>query len=221
MNPFPLQTFLNFFVVVAGMTAEEMTAKRRAERKQFKLDRARAIAAAAAEAEAAFAGGRVVKSPTVIPSAATWKPAAQQSEAHVDLPESGAEADEEMPQDLEHLQLTFQEAFFLLWNFDCLTILEPEKVLLINDPGSLSSFLMGIIFQHEIILVERIWVTFQKLYISPEMPAQIDLQFDNPFLIRYVVYHHFRSLGWVVREGIKFCVDYLLYKRGPVFHHAE
>jgi len=28
-------------------------------------------------------------------------------------------------------------------------------------------------------------------------------------------------LGWVVKGGIKFCVDYLLYKKGPVFSHAE
>jgi tRNA-splicing endonuclease subunit Sen2 len=24
-----------------------------------------------------------------------------------------------------------------------------------------------------------------------------------------------------VKNGVKFCVDYILYKRGPVFHHAE
>jgi tRNA-splicing endonuclease subunit Sen2 len=35
------------------------------------------------------------------------------------------------------------------------------------------------------------------------------------------VYHHFRSLGWVPRAGIKFGVDWLLYTRGPVFDHAE
>jgi tRNA-splicing endonuclease subunit Sen2 len=44
---------------------------------------------------------------------------------------------------------------------------------------------------------------------------------DNPFLTSYVVYHYFRSLGWVVKSGTKFCVDYLLYKKGPVFSHAE
>ena len=44
---------------------------------------------------------------------------------------------------------------------------------------------------------------------------------NNPFIIKYAVYHHFRSLGWVVRGGLKFSVDYLLYKRGPVFSHAE
>ncbi|KIJ20828.1 hypothetical protein PAXINDRAFT_66761 [Paxillus involutus ATCC 200175] len=51
--------------------------------------------------------------------------------------------------------------------------------------------------------------------------VQNDRCFDNPFLVNYVVYHHYRSLGWVVKSGIKFCVDYLLYKRGPIFAHAE
>jgi len=69
-----------------------------------------------------------------------------------------------------------------------------------------------------------IWQAFQAahlpmgdgLTLSPE-----HRRFDNPFLIHYALYHHYRSLGWIVRGGIKFCVDYLLYKRGPVFHHAE
>jgi tRNA-splicing endonuclease subunit Sen2 len=39
--------------------------------------------------------------------------------------------------------------------------------------------------------------------------------------VSYVAYHHYRSLGWVVKTGIKFCVDWLLYKRGLVFSHAE
>jgi tRNA-splicing endonuclease subunit Sen2 len=43
---------------------------------------------------------------------------------------------------------------------------------------------------------------------------------DDPFLVSYVCYHHFRSLGWVVKPGIKFCCDWLLYRRGPVFSHA-
>lgn len=52
-------------------------------------------------------------------------------------------------------------------------------------------------------------------------PQARHLRFDNPFLVNYIIYHHFRSLGWVVKSGIKFCVDYLLYKKGPVFSHAE
>ena len=44
---------------------------------------------------------------------------------------------------------------------------------------------------------------------------------NNPFILEYVVYHHYRSLGWCVRSGIKFGCDMLLYKRGPPFSHAE
>ncbi|KAK6203450.1 uncharacterized protein RJT21DRAFT_119614 [Scheffersomyces amazonensis] len=44
---------------------------------------------------------------------------------------------------------------------------------------------------------------------------------NHRFLIEYAVYHHYRSLGWCVRSGIKFGCDMLLYKRGPPFTHAE
>jgi len=41
------------------------------------------------------------------------------------------------------------------------------------------------------------------------------------FIQRYAAYHHFRALGWVVRSGIKFGTDFLLYKNGPDFFHAS
>ncbi|CUM63566.1 uncharacterized protein PRCAT00001144001 [Priceomyces carsonii] len=44
---------------------------------------------------------------------------------------------------------------------------------------------------------------------------------SSPFILRYVVYHHFRSLGWCVRSGVKFGCDMLLYRRGPPFSHAD
>lgn len=44
---------------------------------------------------------------------------------------------------------------------------------------------------------------------------------NNEFITNYVVYHHYRSLGWCVRTGIKFGCTYLLYKKGPPFSHAE
>lgn len=117
------------------MTSEEVTAKRRAERKQFKLDRAKAMAAAAAEAEAAFQQGRIVSTTyaadgtRMIPSAATWKPKdgtpPDQDLSQVEG-DDGDEDDQEPIDNLEHLQLTLQEAFFLLWNLDCLSISSPD-----------------------------------------------------------------------------------------------
>ena len=112
------------------MTSEEVTARRRAERKQFKFERAQAIAAAAAEAEAAFAEGRVIsieETKTSIPSAATWKASLSIRNA-ASLPEEGADLDAEPPEDMEHMQLTLPEAFFLNWALDCLSIYHPKSV---------------------------------------------------------------------------------------------
>ncbi|XP_046461240.1 tRNA-splicing endonuclease subunit Sen2-like isoform X2 [Daphnia pulex] len=39
-------------------------------------------------------------------------------------------------------------------------------------------------------------------------------------IYRYLSYQHFRMAGWVVRSGIKFGTDFILYKQGPEFHHA-
>lgn len=131
-----LLTSLNYF---PGMTAEEITAKRRELRNQFKLDRARAIAQAAEEAEAAFAerGEIVTETSVVIPSGATWKPSSipkdqDPGESSSTLPNvtepSNVEPEEEEIKDIEHLQLTLQEAFFLIWTMDCLTVLDSESV---------------------------------------------------------------------------------------------
>ncbi|KAK7687950.1 hypothetical protein QCA50_009169 [Cerrena zonata] len=189
------------------MTSEEVREKRRIERKQFKLDRAKALADAATEADAAFREGREAALPA-IPSGATWKPQTSMEEAEDSSPDDPEEQDtsvledEEPLEDVEHLQLTLQEAFFLCWGLDCLTILDP----LTNEPMTL----------------QTIWSSFQRIHLTiPSEDGNLLKRFDNPFLVHYAVYHHFRSLGWVVKGGIKFCVDYLLYKRGPVFHHAE
>lgn len=223
------------------MTSEEVTAKRRAERKQFKLDRAKAMAAAAAEAEAAFQQGRIVSTvyapdgTRMIPSAATWKPKdddTQPDEEDEDLERVEAddgEDDQEAIENVEHLQLTLQEAFFLLWNLDCLSILNPDDVshrilhhvsfpFLVSHPP--------LVDQGDTLTLIQIWNAFQNVYmprpsLAPSLDPPQQRRFDNPFLVNYVIYHHYRSLGWVVKSGIKFCVDYLLYKRGPIFAHAE
>lgn len=100
------------------------------------MDRARAIAEAAAEAEAAFVEGRQANV-IAIPSGATWKPqqnVAMEGEILPAVPPVDDEDDDELLEeeepleDIEHLQLTLQEAFYLLWNFDCLSVLDPLTV---------------------------------------------------------------------------------------------
>ncbi|XP_015191246.1 PREDICTED: tRNA-splicing endonuclease subunit Sen2 [Polistes dominula] len=44
---------------------------------------------------------------------------------------------------------------------------------------------------------------------------------DKNFIQKYVAYHYFRSKGWVVKSGLKYGGDFLLYKQGPSFYHAS
>ncbi|KAK2575016.1 hypothetical protein KPH14_008763 [Odynerus spinipes] len=44
---------------------------------------------------------------------------------------------------------------------------------------------------------------------------------DKNFVQKYVVYHYFRSKGWVVKPGLKYGGDFSLYKQGPPFYHAS
>ncbi|EPQ30841.1 uncharacterized protein PFL1_01739 [Pseudozyma flocculosa PF-1] len=118
--------------------------------------------------------------------------------------------------DMERMQLSLHETFFLAGMLGCLEVKVDEagaapRTLTIDEiytlclqsslpPPLLSLKDQGIADEH-----------LARLYARP----------DNPFLVNYIAYHHFRSLGWVVKTGTKFCSDFLLYKRGPVFSHAE
>lgn len=102
----------------------------------------------------------------------------------------------------EHLQLTPEETFFLVYALGVLHVYDPTTHTPLSTPSLLSLFCSRSSFPP---------IPITKLSITP----------STPFLISYVAYHHFRSLGWVVRPGIKFGVDYLLYQRGPAFAHAQ
>ncbi|KAI2629310.1 hypothetical protein GGS26DRAFT_560173 [Hypomontagnella submonticulosa] len=112
--------------------------------------------------------------------------------------EKSSELDAEIV-DREHLQLCMEEAFYLIFALGALAVLDPVT----SKPYSAS----------------ELFTLFRQTSYMP--PGKVDLQPDDPFLIHYAVYHHFRSLGWVTRPGIKFGVDWMLYNRGPVFSHAE
>ncbi|KZV67020.1 hypothetical protein PENSPDRAFT_636237 [Peniophora sp. CONT] len=219
------------------LTAEQVTAARRAERAQFKRDRAAAMAAVAAQAEAAYAADGTVIDPEArkaqVPSAATWKPSqpsiltSRGAPVEVEDAEekklAEEEEDEQPVEEMEHLQLTLSEAFFLAWALDCLSIADPNTGKIMSKP--------------------ELWIVFQaasapisllppQTSLLPPTPASTllepylhgseqDFAPDNPFILNYAVIHHYRSLGWVIKSGVKFCADYLLYKRGPVFSHAE
>lgn len=113
----------------------------------------------------------------------------------------------------EHLQLTLEEAFFLHYGLGVLQILPQSPIL--SPPTSPKSS------PHTRYTTTQLCQLFTQHSTFPPSPATTDLAPDDHFLLSYITYHHFRSLGWVVRPGMKFSVDYLLYNRGPVFSHAE
>ena len=222
--------------LIAGETSEEVTRKRREERKEFKKERARkereAIEAKMREETRSdmnssistlqienLEHGRVESLPTNgeidgIPSTGTEEPKrdsngnSQESASKADnrdtvtrdaVADGSTQALEDI-QNQEHLQLTSEEAFFLAYGLG---------VLNVSDSSTLNS-----------MPTDQLFNVFRTNSYFP--PCEVEeLQPDDPFLMSYTVYHHFRSLGWVVRPGVKFAVDYLLYNRGPVFSHAE
>lgn len=44
---------------------------------------------------------------------------------------------------------------------------------------------------------------------------------NKNFIPRYVAYCYYRERGWVPKSGLKFGVDFVLYKHGPVTHHSS
>ena len=102
----------------------------------------------------------------------------------------------------EHLQLSAEEAFFLSYAVGSLRVVDPHTQQALSTPR---------LFE----------LCRQYSYYPPRTATPTALSTDDPFLIHYAVYHHFRSLGWVPRHGIKFGVDWMLYGKGPALDHAE
>lgn len=202
----------------SGGTAEEATNARRERRRLFKLERARAEAEKI-ERQRLVEEGKLDPSELEGPAADDIaEPAAVEAQMTVpvamnipqlDRPDSASLSDEEEELELnaiknqEHLQLTMEEAFFLSYGLGVLDIRW-------QDSGAASTYDMPQLL--------RAFIAHGHF---PQRSISSSFDPDDQFLLKYVVYHHFRSLGWVVRPGVKFSVDYLLYFRGPVFSHAE
>ena len=229
----------------ASKTSTEVTQSRREERRQFKLERAKAQREAIEqqlrqEGKLApdasldqLADGDLkdtpthgdVKAPTVD----------QTANATLGEDDANAEPEEVDVPDMEHLQLTSEEAFFLSYVLGVLEIVDVDTNE--SDDQSISYpawYLLRLYCAHASISsdtagMEQTLTHLRTAYnmskgatrMDPALSCIPSIAPDNPFLLKYVVFHHFRSLGWVVRPGIKFAVDYLLYIRGPAFTHAE
>ncbi|KAL2845245.1 hypothetical protein BJY01DRAFT_263709 [Aspergillus pseudoustus] len=203
--------------LLEGVTSEEVTRQRRAERRELKLRRARSeqlIIEQRLQAEAAAREGRApLDAESALPSSPaekfSVKKAREAREANVGndpTTGSGENISVDGPEEPtitneEHLQLSNEEAFFLVYGLGALHVFDQERKTILTP-----DCLLKLLCNHS---------------YTPPRDSSLALEPDDPFLVSYVVYHHFRSLGWVVRSGVKFGVDYIIYNRGPVFSHAE
>lgn len=180
------------------LTAEEVTARRRVARAEMKAERARKEKE---DLEATLrAEGRL---PSLVPDVKDQIQSAQSlmsvaTEQPIDC--STVAVPEGIP-NLEKMQITLYEALFLSVALDTLDIYKPGCA----EPLSNAELLKNCLELHRSGTSEDVRSTNEY----------------STFLVQYAVYHHYRSLGWTVKPGIKFGVDWLLYRRGPVFSHAE
>lgn len=120
--------------------------------------------------------------------------------------DSASEDDaDELVKEMEFLQLSLQEAWFLSAGLGVLKIRDVNGDIV--PPRA---------------LLRHFLTPTSPLSASPSYtPKRAEALYpDDPLLVSYAAYHHYRSLGWCVRDGVKFCVDWLLYRRGPVFSHS-
>lgn len=240
----------------ASKTSAEVTQSRREERRQFKLERAKAQREAIEQQlrqegkldadgsiEELVEDGQVSESPRgtlYTPEAGhvmTLTGDSIVSEVDRKLADgilwgaNDVETSQDIePEDLEHLQLTPEETFFLVYTLGVLEIIRDgnphdSDVQHKYPPWYLMRLFCSYASQPAGEGNAHLHLAYHSREVShqpfPTISSVPIIAPDNPFLLKYVVYHHFRSLGWVVRPGIKFAVDYLLYLRGPAFTHAE
>ncbi|XP_044272290.1 tRNA-splicing endonuclease subunit Sen2 [Tribolium madens] len=62
---------------------------------------------------------------------------------------------------------------------------------------------------------------YDEVCLSPQQLWDVFKKSDKYFIQNYIAYYYFRSKNWVVKPGIKFGGDFLLYKQGPPFYHAS
>lgn len=66
---------------------------------------------------------------------------------------------------------------------------------------------LDICYKGEILAVGDVWARFT--------------QTQSSFRRNFVVYYYYKAKNWIVKPGIKFGGDFLLYKQGPPFFHAS
>ncbi|KAH9417174.1 tRNA-splicing endonuclease subunit Sen2 [Dermatophagoides pteronyssinus] len=92
------------------------------------------------------------------------------------------------------MKLNLEEAYFLSYVFGMLKIQKNSS--------------------KEFYGLDELWQCFCQL-------SNDNNDCSTKFVTRFAAYYYFRSQGFVVNNGFKFGVDYLLYEEGPPFNHSH
>eukprot|EP00112_Aurelia_sp_Birch-Aquarium-sp1_P024663 Seg788.20 transcript_id=Seg788.20/GoldUCD/mRNA.D3Y31 product="tRNA-splicing endonuclease subunit Sen2" protein_id=Seg788.20/GoldUCD/D3Y31 len=100
----------------------------------------------------------------------------------------------------------------------------PTKQVKLEDPYEIDEFL-------QLSPEEAFFLSFGLgcLTVKDENEKELTIsemwtrfcQLKPRFVETYATYHYFRSHGWVVRDGIVYGSDFLLYKDGMPFYHSS
>nr|XP_039262789.1 tRNA-splicing endonuclease subunit Sen2-like [Styela clava] len=84
-----------------------------------------------------------------------------------------------------------------------------KKFIMTYEEAFFLSFALGCLF-----------ISYESKEIDISEQWNLFCSKKKRFPVTYAVYHHFRTKGWVPKEGLKFGTDYILYKHGPSYTHA-
>ncbi|KAI8976272.1 tRNA intron endonuclease [Pilobolus umbonatus] len=100
--------------------------------------------------------------------------------------------------------------------------LKPHELLELTGRKDMESYQLDLCEAYFLVYALNVLVIqdSQQNTLSIDQCWDIFSEADTLFPIHYAVYHYYRSIGWVPKNGMKFGVDYVLYETGASSQHA-
>ncbi|KAI9291085.1 hypothetical protein K502DRAFT_368729 [Neoconidiobolus thromboides FSU 785] len=117
---------------------------------------------------------------------------------------------------------TTMRFFYHFGNFGKLSYFFKKEPRLIQDNEEYNLDLLEVYFlkkgfEDKIQIKDNIGVTWTSTMLF-HLGYKL---YSDKFVNEYLVYHYFRSNGWVVKNGLKFATNFVLYKDGPTYQHSK
>ncbi|XP_058056548.1 tRNA-splicing endonuclease subunit Sen2 [Anopheles bellator] len=94
-----------------------------------------------------------------------------------------------------------------------------------NDPGGSSNEPLSLFLEEAFFLMHKLNILkLRTIYDKPLSVAEAFERFrqvKKDFVAGYCGYLYLRAKNWVVKSGIKFGGDFVIYVKGPQFYHAS